>query len=400
MKTPLDNDLNKVYESFNQNYNHLRQTLMASLPDSTKKPKRAGRISQALAFTGGTIMRSRITKLAAAAVIIIVAVFGINILDKSATPAWAIEQTVEALRDANWVHFSGLAGAGDGIRYRFDAWAAANKEGTQSEDVRFEIRYKEHKQVVVVHKNVSYEYFSHNNTVYIKPGKQIIINPWVGSKFFEKIKESMTDLEVDYGKDQETGRDSVFVTCSYAPMSMSWWFQLDLETKQPVRFKQWRNVRHEGEPEFDVEKIVYEEEVPEDLFEFEIPKGAKVVKTSLLDDPSYGMSAEEMTQNKACIQICTKYWQAMIDSNWAFTHKLRPLLSEKECNAMHSKNPPVELVEVGQPYQQEGCKIGPIVPCTVRFKDSTTRDIKMIIKFREMDGKSSCIIAGTWGPEN
>ncbi len=78
MKTPLDNDLNKVYESFNQNHNHLRQTLMASLPDRSKRHKRAGRISHALAFIGDTIMTSRITKLAAAAVIIIALLIGLN----------------------------------------------------------------------------------------------------------------------------------------------------------------------------------------------------------------------------------------------------------------------------------------------------------------------------------
>ena len=71
MKTPLDNNLNKVYDAFNQNHNHLRQTLMASLPDSMKQQKQAGRISHVMAFTRGTIMRSRITKLGMAAAIII-----------------------------------------------------------------------------------------------------------------------------------------------------------------------------------------------------------------------------------------------------------------------------------------------------------------------------------------
>jgi len=83
MKTPLDNDLNKVYESFNQNHNNLRQTLMASLPDSIKQHKRAGRISHTLAFIGDTIMRSRITKLAAAAGIIAIVVVGIHYLGVS-----------------------------------------------------------------------------------------------------------------------------------------------------------------------------------------------------------------------------------------------------------------------------------------------------------------------------
>ena len=108
MKTPLDNDLNKVYEAFNQNHNHLRQTLMASLPKSIKQHKRAGRIHHALAFTGGTIMRSRITKLAAAAVIIIAVMVGINYIGGSpdgASVAWAdVLANVEAARTVMYIY--------------------------------------------------------------------------------------------------------------------------------------------------------------------------------------------------------------------------------------------------------------------------------------------------------
>jgi outer membrane lipoprotein-sorting protein len=78
MKKPLDKDLNKLYESFNQNHNHLRQKFMASLPNSIERYKRAGRIGHILAITGETIMTSRITKFAAAAVIIIAVMFGIK----------------------------------------------------------------------------------------------------------------------------------------------------------------------------------------------------------------------------------------------------------------------------------------------------------------------------------
>ncbi len=103
MKTPLDNDLNKVYESFNPNHNNLRQTLMASLPDRSKQHKRAGRINHVLAFIGGTIMRSRITKLAAAAVIIIAVLIGIKQLGgpiDGASVAWAdIVKRVEQSHD-------------------------------------------------------------------------------------------------------------------------------------------------------------------------------------------------------------------------------------------------------------------------------------------------------------
>lgn len=50
------------------------------------------------------IMRSRITQLAAAAVIIIAVLLSINVLDKSVTPAYALEQTIKALRTVSSVH--------------------------------------------------------------------------------------------------------------------------------------------------------------------------------------------------------------------------------------------------------------------------------------------------------
>ncbi len=51
-----------------------------------------------------TIMKSPITKLATAAVIIIAAVLLITILDKSATPAYALEHTIEAGRSIRYIH--------------------------------------------------------------------------------------------------------------------------------------------------------------------------------------------------------------------------------------------------------------------------------------------------------
>jgi outer membrane lipoprotein-sorting protein len=107
MKTPLDKDLNKLYEPFNQNHNHLRQKLMASLPHSIKQHKRAGRISHILAFTGETIMKNRITKLAAAAVIIIAVMLGIHYIGGSpdgASLAWAdVLENIEGARTVMYI---------------------------------------------------------------------------------------------------------------------------------------------------------------------------------------------------------------------------------------------------------------------------------------------------------
>jgi hypothetical protein len=81
------------------------------------------------------IMKSPITRFAAAALIVIAAVSLITILDKSATPAYAIEQTIDALKNVRFVHLvqrnqSGeiaderwieLDSSGRQIRYRQDS---------------------------------------------------------------------------------------------------------------------------------------------------------------------------------------------------------------------------------------------------------------------------------------
>jgi hypothetical protein len=78
MKTPLDNDLKKVYEAFTQKHDQLRESLMASLPSTSKQHKQRSKFAHIGAFIGDTIMRNKITKLAAAAVIIITVFIGIN----------------------------------------------------------------------------------------------------------------------------------------------------------------------------------------------------------------------------------------------------------------------------------------------------------------------------------
>jgi len=80
MKTPLDNDLKKVYEAFNQEHDQFRESLMSSLPGTSKKHKQRSKLAHIGAFIGDTIMKSRITKLAAAAVIIIAVILGLNFI--------------------------------------------------------------------------------------------------------------------------------------------------------------------------------------------------------------------------------------------------------------------------------------------------------------------------------
>jgi hypothetical protein len=105
-----------------------------------------------------------------------------------------------------------------------------------------------------------------------------------------------------------------------------------------------------------------------------------------------------LTETSAAVKICDDYWTAYITGNWSLAHTLRPALTETQHQGIHAKNPPVRIVEIGQPYTQSGCMIGPVVPCNVEFKDGQVRTLHLIIQFRKTT-PPSCVIAGTWGSE-
>jgi hypothetical protein len=52
------------------------------------------------------------------------------------------------------------------------------------------------------------------------------MDPWPGSDYFQNLKARAASWEENFGKDESTGRDSVFVKC--VVMEQSLWFQFDV----------------------------------------------------------------------------------------------------------------------------------------------------------------------------
>lgn len=234
------------------------------------------------------IMKSHMTKLATVAVIIIAAVLTVTILDRTVTPAWAIDDTVKALNQFNGIHLSGVVGVPiekisrgedlvlrDGENMSVEYWMQANEERTRSENYRIEAGDG---TVWSVHNKVTYRYDPVSNTVRIHSGRGIEMSIWPRGDYLLKLQEFMQDWQVTYGKDAVTGRDCAFITLSNPSQGQSWWLEIDLETNLPVRAKGWHNTRREGTPSMNFQRIIFFEKLADDIFEFEIPEGATVIE--------------------------------------------------------------------------------------------------------------------------
>jgi len=80
----------------------LEQDLLAALAKQTRQKEQPLIIWR-------TIMKSKITKLATAAVIILAVVVSITFLNKSVTPTYGFEQTIEAYRGLRYIHVKNLS---------------------------------------------------------------------------------------------------------------------------------------------------------------------------------------------------------------------------------------------------------------------------------------------------
>ncbi|MHC4215041.1 MAG: LolA family protein [Planctomycetota bacterium] len=348
-------------------------------------------------------MKNRMTKLGTAAAIVIIALLGITFLDKVATPAWAIEETIELLRGFNAIHFSGTTQGEDGREISLEGWARANDEQTASNHLRLET---ETGQIDVVSGSQRYQYDPATHTVQITEGYGPAMSPWVGADFFESLKKFTLDWNETYGKDPATDRDRVFVTCSHpaAPDPRSWWFEFDVESKLLVSMKQWENMTRQGTPRIYAKSITFLEDLPDELFHFETPEGAKTVtglqdRMNKLQDPNAGMPVENMTEDQACVEIAGCYWKAVIEKDWQTVALLHPIATADAWENKFSGNNLKRIVEIKEAYQEDKCKSGKIVPCTIEFDDGDTKTIHIIILLREIDSQRSCVIAGTWSSE-
>ena len=235
------------------------------------------------------IMKSKLTKLAAAAAIIVVATLGIVLLDKSATPAWAIGQTVEALKNIKSATATGKCTLHNKT-FNVKLFVKADSNKPYS----FNGRGESDQLICVIRDNIVYEYeigcgeiYSYNleNT----EGKSFVSKLWydvmknvpwiapIAPTILEAAKLVASDWEEIYKKDNQTGRNCVFVTGSYKPLSTSFMMVFDLETKLIVRAQYWTNSNREGEPALKTDNIVYNTEITDDLFDLEKTTGAQVV---------------------------------------------------------------------------------------------------------------------------
>ena len=237
-----------------------------------------------------TLMKTKIAKFATAAVITLAVILSITIIGQSDSPAWAIEQSIEAL-DRFWaVSVEGWMSErtweenGSMELRPFKSWAIANEDQSMVEKYRIEV---DGFLILTTNGQKTWQYDPKTNTVRVENHPYNAAEWWGGSRFLGQLKEGhdnglLTRWEVTYGKDTTTDRQRVFLKIAWleerfnGPRSLR--LEFDMESKLLVRLEQWENADWEGLATVIVEKITYHTILPHELFEFVIPEGVTVIE--------------------------------------------------------------------------------------------------------------------------
>jgi hypothetical protein len=360
------------------------------------------------------IMKSRRVKLATVATIILAVVISAAILERMTAPAWALEQTIEALKCVKAVYIAGrMHSPWRGAEAEFEIWLRPH---SNDPNISGDFRYREgdyHISVASERQNVTYVYERYDapkvDVVYITEGLNRRGPVLPSGDLLAELRKRAENWKEQYRKDPETGRECVYVTFAGPAVNTAryWQIQIDLETKLPVRSAVWFNEDRKGKPHYEYLKMEYNPQIPEGFFEFEIPEGTQVVdcrklRRQLEEDPNCGISVEQGDVEGACRKVARTYWQAVIAKDWKAVQKLRPLAIGEELSklrAAYLQNEPVELVSI--PKMGHLSDPGAIaeVTCAVRLKDGTIGHSLLNVDIQKTPSGPIGVIAGSIGPE-
>ena len=353
-------------------------------------------------------MTSRMSKLAVAGVIL-AAVVSFGLFDSFTKPAWAIEQAIEAVKEYRALHMTGTIPG-----RTFESWMRSNRTMTQTQDV---VARDSNGGVAWVKNGSTYLYDPGPNTVYVENAITQGFSQWPGPELLEMFAKAK-GAELLHGKDPATGRDRVTLLCSLvdAEGPQSWTIEFDVASKLPVSFTCWPNLDRSGTPAFDATKITYYKDLSDSLFDVHVPGHPAYVEKpltipeeniDLLSNPDDGMTAEGSDPARGRGEDHASQLPGPDRRRLAATPAAVPAVQE-----LGRRDAPRHHPQDGQARPDRGARhrssrsarqanpswvrSSQFRPCS-RHADGTKIEEKLIVQFRQLGDKSSCVIYGPYG---
>lgn len=339
------------------------------------------------------IMKSRVTKLGAAAVIIIAVVFSITFLNKLVTPAYAIEQTIEAGQDVLYLHFYHYPSLDSNAPDK-EAWLEYD-DGGQIKNIRVNWYNQPSGDMpaAAVWKEGRLQYWWKKKKKLKSFEDEIYTKKFVGfAKRYDPTRtvENMYDLEIKGDVEIEIQEpadktDPIILTCTYLPNTF-----ITEGTSPQVREIVFVDQATKLVTSIEVYELkdgkyvtwgVWEYPDYDTLFEpgifdleGEVPEDVKRLDLMTLD---IGLEQTDLTKKEIAVKVVRSFLQALIEKDYERAIKIYgyedPDEKEELCKRFEKLNI-VRIISVDDPIFPRMDARGKLrVPCKVELeKDGQT----------------------------
>ena len=346
------------------------------------------------------IMQNKATKPIAAALFAVAICILLVFLNKTVQPAYAIEQTVEAMKTAYNVHGIWIDRQGR----RVDSWGLIDPDTGQVTKARLE--YEDGGLYIMADGKT---YFEDDGLVAVKEESffriGLLFNDFVAAAANQIGEKDSMKVEKVYSEEFE--REVIRVDVIRPNVQLT--ALVDIESKLPIYFGiPW--VDYPAEPLDHTELIEYNVDLPPGFFDFDTGPDTMVIGKHLdrqfANDPAYGIKwQEDEDLQQVCRRIATEYMQARITMDVQTFVQLHPIYitrygsrkmieRKEQIDAFHNGRL-TELVRLEEAYEYRTKQW--MVPCRViRERNGTKQEVRVgvLVYLRELAGVKSVIING------
>lgn len=332
----------------------LEQDLLAALAKQTRQKEQPLIIWR-------TIIRSKITKLAAAAVTIVVAVvLSIRVLDKSTTAAYAIEQTIEANRGLRYIHVKNVSPPAYGPQ---DTWLEFDENG---ELIQMRVEEGEGDSFrIMVWANDTIKWWSppknkfvvlhetHGIRSEIRRGRELVDPKYAVQSLYDLALEGKVDIEIEMPTAEH---DLIMLTATdTTPLEdlppktyrVRYILLIDPETKLAKQRDQYLLKDNRYELKRQQLYLEYNKPIDSEMFVLEPPEEVELEDRT----EGIGLPQGDMTDAEAATEVVRQYIEALIAKDYEKVSKLyngRPADELRE-RAEKLKIKYLRFIAVGEP---------------------------------------------------
>jgi len=334
------------------------------------------------------IMRSQITKVAAAAVIVIAVVLSLTFLEKSVAPAYAIEQTIEVNHTVRYLHIKSFDAEHENEPKEF--WVEFYEDG-QVKNVRMHMPEwdspSDGAKVVVWKENKAQVYLKRKNILATIRDKRVaaeilkFIETFDPGLAVKRLDEQEDQGEVEIQIDEPTNKaEPIVVTATALPESSTPGRRAVLFVDQATKLVTAIELYRLKEGEYEYENLIeyYDYNQPIDPKMFSLDEDAIPADVMRIDQTTQkiGLVQGNLTDKEIAVKVVREFYEALIAKDYAKAGRLYSGVPADKIRERWKELNVVGIISIGEPVPHPTPGVGGFqVPCKIEVEKDGVKSV-------------------------